>query len=117
MSASWKPSQRFYELAETRGIPREWCGHQISEFKLYWIERGTLGCWDSTFLNRVDRLWDKVDKSRYYRQEVKISTWSDNCLEDREYPNIVSNQSTTAPPLSLEARTRIADTYMKELKI
>ena len=67
MNSKWVPSERFYELALSRGIPREWIGHQIPEFRLYWIERGTLGCWDSTLLNRVTKLWESVDKSRMYR--------------------------------------------------
>ena len=113
MSANWKPSERFFELTEAKGIPKEWISHQLPEIKLYWIERGVARCWDLTVLNWIKRAWEQVDKSRYYRQPTLVA-------ETKEVIRITPNgieKETLYKPLSLEARTAIADTYMKELKI
>ena len=127
MSQNWKPSERFYELTEAKGIPREWISHQLPEIKLYWIERGVARCWDLTVLNWIKRAWEQVDKSRYYRSKQ-------NVIENPYTPATAKVRNINDPPeppsiplkipplskcevLSLEARTAIADTYMKELKI
>ena len=45
----------------------DWLYHLIPEFKLYWLERDILRCWDSTFWVHAKSEWEKVDKSRMYR--------------------------------------------------
>ena len=114
MSANWKPSERFYELTEAKGIPREWISHQLPEIKLYWIEAGVKRCWDLTVLNWIKRAWEQVDKSRYYRQEVIKPEYT------KQYHNFQSKQpdtTTTVTPLSQPERIAIADKYLQELKI
>jgi len=68
LSKTWMPSENVLSLAKSRGMPIEdWLYHLIPEWKLYWLERNVLRCWDSVFWNWAKRCWEKVDKSRMYR--------------------------------------------------
>jgi len=74
------PSENVLSLAKSRGMPIEnWLYHLIPEWKLYWLERNILRCWDSTFWNHAKKEWEKVDKSRMYRETTsnKITINSD----------------------------------------
>ena len=63
LSKKWMPSENVLSLARSRGMPIEdWLYHLIPEFKLYWLERDILRCWDSTFWVHAKSQWEKVDK-------------------------------------------------------
>lgn len=70
----FKPTERDYALLDNRGIPREYAGHQIHEFREYWtigdgagVERAD---WNRAFRNRVEQKWD-WDRHKFARRNEK----------------------------------------------
>ena len=98
----WKPSDRFYELIKTKGIPGEFADHCMDEFKLYWYDAGIMkSSWDLTFLNWVKKQYEQCDKTRYYREhQPKVMA-----IKAPPKPTVVP----TKPELSREERTALAD--------
>ena len=102
----WQPSERVYVLLESKGIPREWVGHQIGEFKLYWLDAGLKkSSWDSTFNNWCKKNWQTVDKRRMYHEKTQPTI--------PKPPNLTI--VTAKPELSQEERITLADKYLADL--
>ena len=105
----WQPSERCYSLLENKGIPREWVGHQLGEFKLYWIDAGLKkSSWDMTFSNWVKKNWEQVDKRRMYHEKTqptitgKLTGWSGS-----PKPTVVP--AKPKKEMTRDERTAIAD--------
>ena len=104
----WQPSERCYALLETKGISKEFAGHQIDEFKLYWLDAGTMKkSWDLTFLNWVKKSWEQADKRRFYEQQPK---------PDIPKPPKITVVPVQNKPLSKEERCAILDKFMGQIE-
>ncbi len=98
----WQPSERLYKLLESKGIPREWVGHQIGEFKLYWIDAGLMkSSWDMTFNNWCKNNWEQVDKRRMYHEKPQPAL--------PKPPKLTVVPVEPKPELTKDQRTAIAD--------
>ena len=66
------PDERVLALAKSKGMPIEdWLYHLIPEWKMYWIDRNIKrDSWNSTFWNHAKLEWERVDKSRMYREQL-----------------------------------------------
>lgn len=129
LKEDWKPDEKYFwennankHPMTDHGHARTWVMSQLHEFKMFWCKSmggngKPMTSWDLTFWNRCKVLWGNVDKSRYYRQEVDIHQPYDAPVRIREEEQRRAHEKAFSEPLSLEARTAIADKYIKELKI
>jgi len=109
LSKTWMPSDNVLTLAKSKGMPIEdWLYHLIPEWKLYWLERNVLRCWNATFWNHAKSEWLKVDKSRMYRDAEDLEI-------DKTFDAIERNiyRKTNHDALSIERFNQQVEDYFK----
>jgi len=108
LNKKWQPSENFYRLSDPI-MPREWIGHQLGEWKLYWLDcKETKKSWDLTFWNWCKRRWEDVDKRRMYQEKRKV-------LPAAKPGKISKVRIREAIAMTREKRQEFADYLNKEL--
>ena len=136
LKEDWIPDEKYFWINNANKHPmtdngrsRSWVEHQLPDFKMYFCKsRGGCGKtkanWNLTLWNWVKRNWEKVDKSRHYRQEVKKERGAESFrpTNGSTYkPHYVQPEETgatiheTVKPLSQSERIAILDKYLPEL--
>jgi phosphoserine aminotransferase len=82
LKKDWIPDEVFFwdnnankHAMTNYGSARAWALSHLHEFKMYWCKKmggngKPMTSWDLTYWNRCKVLWERVDKSRMYREEV-----------------------------------------------
>jgi hypothetical protein len=62
----WQPSEQCLSVLEQGGITRAFALSLVGEFRIFWIDTGTLrASWDATFINRAKTLWQQQPGSTH----------------------------------------------------
>ncbi len=73
MSAQWRPSEDAIGILEISGINGRFIEDAISEFVLYWRERGMVnGAWNTKFIEHIRRQWAKFSASFGYDDTPRV---------------------------------------------
>lgn len=60
----WKPSDEAIEVLKMGSVDSEFIESKLTEFKIYWLERGQQrNNWNSTFIDYIRREWAKENNS------------------------------------------------------
>ena len=118
LSKSWKPTERDYELIWNKDcIPREWADHQTVEWREYWIDRDDkMHAWRSVWRRRIYSLWEKVDKSRMYREQTPINPYEEDLRQPDPRRYVETTTTNTTEPLEPPANTNTALGHLAEAK-
>ncbi|MCZ6897671.1 MAG: hypothetical protein O7D95_03030 [Betaproteobacteria bacterium] len=106
---NWKPSEEYFwtNLANKHamtnfGSNREWVVSHFYEIKMYWCaEMGGCGKimanWNWVFWKRLLFLWEKVDKSRLYREVTaeELKPYLDE-MNNKTIPKIIESRKKRA---------------------
>ena len=121
----YQPSKRVYELLANRyGIPielaREFTGHQIPEFRMYWENTGKAKTdWDTTCLNWVSRNYEnkkeKMAQNRNFTSQGNIFEQAVESLGKQPEPVIQTRARVVSSPIPGDGQTMSRDEALAEL--
>jgi hypothetical protein len=70
----WRPGERVFAWAATRGMTRTWVEAQIDEFLVYWTDTGEARkSWDATFINRLQALQASQPNDQAHEPEPRLA--------------------------------------------
>jgi len=70
----WRPGERVFAWAATRGMTRTWVEAQIEEFLVYWGDTGERRkSWDATFINRLQALQANQPNDQAHEPEPRLA--------------------------------------------
>ena len=70
----WRPGERVFAWAATRGMTRTWVEAQIEEFLVYWGDTGERRkSWDATFINRLQSLQANQPNDQGHEPEPRLA--------------------------------------------
>ena len=70
----WRPGERVFAWAATRGMTRTWVEAQIEEFLVYWGDTGERRkSWDATFINRLQALQAHQPNDQAHEPEPRLA--------------------------------------------
>ena len=70
----WRPGERVFAWAATRGMTRTWVEAQIEEFLVYWGNTGERRkSWDATFINRLQVLQAHQPNDQAHEPEPRLA--------------------------------------------
>lgn len=78
MTIDWRPGDAVYQILAQHQIPKSFVDDQISEFVMYWAERGTKEhAWNSKFAKHVMHEWRRheVEIAKGQSMHIMYSAW------------------------------------------
>ena len=70
----WRPDERVFAWAATRGMTRDWVEAQLDEFLVYWTDTGEARkSWDATFINRLQALQASQPNDQAHEPEPRLA--------------------------------------------
>ena len=70
----WRPGERVFAWAATRGMTRTWVEAQIEEFLVYWGDTGERRTsWDAIFINRLQALQASPPNDQSHESEPRLA--------------------------------------------
>jgi len=74
IARDWRPGERVFAWAATRGMTRTWVEAQIDEFLVYWTDTGEARkSWDATFINRLQALQASQPNDQAHEPEPRLA--------------------------------------------